>query len=1159
MKNLLQKTHLRALMLVVLMLCGVGTTWGETVTYVFTTKDWNAKVNEVEANWTSGKSGYGFSNNGIQVSTAVSGANGTSPVSYENISKIVITYNTNKSAGKGSIVAQIGQNNATTKNVAYTTGDGRTANYTTEFTYQTPQSGNVKLTVNTTTNSIFLVSAEITYSPSAPDTRTPVNMTSFTANNTTLIKGQSTTTNITNDQSSWEPSYTYSSNNTNIATINENGVIEAISKGKATITAALNIASTDENFKVGENASKTLEITVNNPSHTATFSINGTTSTADFEEGTAINFPADPSDIEGKTFIGWTTEAVTGTTDEAPTLVNNTIMGTADVTYYAVFATQEVEASTTTATLTETEVQTNFTAASHKYTDGEVSYNDTEDGINWASSYLVDRSSRPWIQIKKDATAYLKINSANNISEIKLTITSAQNSSGGIEDITRHTAYTGTVYLESTVSNNPEGALGSSNVITNNVLTLIPTSNVKDLYIQVSTGARIWGAEVTYGTPATYSGYCTTVLPPVELATPIIFHDGGEYEGALKVAMAGQGTIKYTLNGGAEQTYSAPINVSETTTITAWTESNGVKSDEVSKTFTIAAATAGPAVEDNYYTIKNNGNNKYVNVAGRKTVTFVDETATAAGTVIRVKANDKGQVQILRSQGVDIPGYAEKAMNYVPKIVELIVDKLHAEGSGELLGENGLDAIMAKFKESFDYHLYLEEANGGYRIYGRTPSMQPVVDFYAENKANVDAKLPGLEAFINSAIEKVLQKTNGSGASILVPFSLQTVWEKMGSTLTKPEDEASTAKFYEEVLSSEANVWNFAYETAMIYWTKLKEHPKFQDNLDKLGDYAKYIDKVENIRPNFKYYIVQKNDQLDFISQGNSELNAAFTTWTLAERTDFSVAFPEENVKNAGKEHYTTLYTDFAYTLPEGVKAYKVTAINETTGVATTEEISGTIPAQTPVLLSTTNEELTQTLTLNVNDAGSAPTDNLLVGPDYLINTYNIKTEQVEGLFNMSKELLGENAYSTYLAEYEHLMLKNSGTVNNKYFFGLDEADLELCTYKNEDDVDDCVVRSLSTGDEKLGFYNNWEVKANQAFLVSDKFNPVKLTLKGDVTRDGLVNVNDVTATVDITLNKATLETHSDIYDFDAADADDSGAINVTDVIIIVNLSLGKE
>ena len=642
----------------------------------------------------------------------------------------------------------------------------------------------------------------------------------------------------------------------------------------------------------------------------------------------------------------------------------------------------------------------------------------------------------------------------------------------------------------------------------------------------------------------TETGYSYTAVE-VLLAAPIIFHDGGVYEGALKVAMAGQGTIKYTLNGGAEQTYSAPINVSETTTITAWTESNGVKSDEVSKTFTITAATAGPAVEDKYYTIKNNGNNKYVNVAGRKTVTFVDETATAAGTVIRVKADDKGQVQILRSQGVDIPGYAEKAMNYVPKIVELIVDKLHAEGSGELLGENGLDAIMAKFKESFDYHLYLEEANGGYRIYGRTPSMQPVVDFYAENKANVDAKLPGLEAFINSAIEKVLQKTNGSGASILVPFSLQAVWEKMGSTLTEPVDEASTAKFYEEVLSSEANVWNFAYETAMIYWSKLKAHPKFQDNLDKLGDYAKYIDKVENIRPNFKYYIVQKNDQLDFISQGNSELNANFTTWTLAERTDFSVAFNEDNLLNG--KYYTTLYTDFAYTLPEGVKAYKVTKVSKA-GVAVKKELT-TVPAQTPVLLEAESADA-QTLTLSTEE-GTAPTDNLLKGADFLINEYTIKTAQIESLFDLAKEMLGESAYETYMKEYEHLMLRNSGTVNNKYFFGLDQTDLKS--------VENVRMLNLNDAGEKLGFYNNWtELEANRAFIV-DSNNPVKLFLRGDVNRDGEVDINDATATVDIVLGKATLETHSDVYDFEAADANENGAITIDDVVTIVNMVLGKQ
>ena len=678
-----------------------------------------------------------------------------------------------------------------------------------------------------------------------------------------------------------------------------------------------------------------------------------------------------------------------------------------------------------------------------------------------------------------------------------------------------------------------------------------------DDQIQVGDEVVIYGKLTSYQGINEFAGgnYIVSLNrpEPIELAAPIIFHDGGTYEQALKVAMAGQGTIKYKLNGGAEQTYSTPIDVNETTTITAWVEQDGSKSDEISKTFTIETKEAGPSIEDGYYTIKNNGNGKYVNVAGRRTVTFVNEAATAAapGTVIKIKATD-GQLEVLRSQGVDLPAYAEKAMNYVPQIVQLVVDKLHIEGSGELLGENGLKALMKKFDESFDYHLYLEKAGDYYRIYGRTPSMQPVVDFYAENKDNVDAKLPGLEEFINSAIQKILNKTNGSGASILVPFSLETIWEKMGSTLTNPAE--NQAKFYEEVLSSETNVWNFAYQTAMLYWGNLKSHPRFDEVKDKLGDYAKYIDKIENIQPNSKYYIVQQNGQMDIINQSNSVFisdiatEADFTAWTLKERSEFQVTFPEANVKNAGMEHYTTLYTDFAYTLPEGTKALKVKSVNEKTGVAVTEEITGTIPAQTPVMLATTNEELTQTLTLAA-DGGAAVTDNLLVGPDFLIEKYGIKTAQIESLFDAAKEILGEEAYNTYLAEYEHLMFRNSGTVNNKYFFGFDASDLN----------DVVGLRILQKSNKILGFHDIWEtVTANQAFLFTNDFDPVLLTLKGDVNRDGVVNVTDVSATVDISLGKATPETHSDVYDFDAADADESGNVNVNDAVIIVNISLGK-
>ncbi len=159
--------------------------WGQTSTYTFTSAQWAATLNGTSANWTCGKAGAGFANNGIQVTTNATGANGTSPVSFENVISVVCTYNTNKSAGAGSIVAKIGNNTEVTKSVLYPgSGDGRTGNYTTTFTYDTPQNGNVKLTINTTTNSIYLVSVAITTSGGGQQTVTtptfsPANGTTF--------------------------------------------------------------------------------------------------------------------------------------------------------------------------------------------------------------------------------------------------------------------------------------------------------------------------------------------------------------------------------------------------------------------------------------------------------------------------------------------------------------------------------------------------------------------------------------------------------------------------------------------------------------------------------------------------------------------------------------------------------------------------------------------------------------------------------------------------------------------------------------------------------------------------------------------------------------------------------------------------------------------
>jgi hypothetical protein len=109
-----------------------------------------------------------------------------------------------------------------------------------------------------------------------------------------------------------------------------------------TVGTATVVNNGDNTFTVTPSSDCTVQINFEAiPTHTATFSVNGTTSTQNFAEGAAITFPSDPTDIEDKTFVGWITTAIEGTTNTAPAFVNTATatMGNDDVTFYAVFAT----------------------------------------------------------------------------------------------------------------------------------------------------------------------------------------------------------------------------------------------------------------------------------------------------------------------------------------------------------------------------------------------------------------------------------------------------------------------------------------------------------------------------------------------------------------------------------------------------------------------------------------------------------------------------------------------------------------------------------------------------------------------------------------------------------------------------------------------------
>ena len=650
-----------------------------------------------------------------------------------------------------------------------------------------------------------------------------------------------------------------------------------------------------------------------------------------------------------------------------------------------------------------------------------------------------------------------------------------------------------------------------------------------------------------------------TATVPEVVAMPTFSLVAGSYTGPQTVIIncaTEDATISYSTDGGQTWTKGNTVNVDKDMTIMAKAEKDGMTvSTTASATYVIITEETPETVniETGYYQIKNLGNGLYANVAGRKTLNFTDAPADKAGTVIYVDVENDGTVKSLRSQAADLQRYADRAMSYVPEVVKIVAQKLNADGSGEILGETGLEKILEKFNKCFDHNLHVEQAEGGYRLYGKTPSMQPVVEFYRENKDKVEAKLPNLEAFINSALEKLKAKIGGS--SVFTEFKLHDIWDKMGGTLTEPVDAASTMAFYREVLNNKNYVWDFAYQTAMIYVNNLMSHPRWPEVEDKLGEYAQYIDKIKQIRPEFKYYIVQKDGKPDFISEGNKDIidNNPRTIWTLEPRTDFTVNFPEANKHNG--EYVTTLYTDFAYTLPKGVTAYTVTEVS-TQGVATLTALEGTIPAQTPVLLKSTAAG-PQTVTLST-EAGTAPADNLLVGPDYLIKHYEFKTPQVVDIFNFIKDKL-PGFYDEYVAQYEYLMLKTAGTVGNKYFW---DVNSDLAGLK-----DDCIVRSLAVDENgTLAFSDHWTTETNKAFLVDDANNPqgvIKLpSLRGDINKDGVISIIDVTALIDILLDlpARTYLNPTDTYpkglDYVAADVNENNDIEITDVTTLIDILL---
>ena len=140
-----------------------------------------------------------------------------------------------------------------------------TVNGNGEITGVAAGTAQIVVSANTSNDANYTSGKKDTLEITVVDNRKLVNLTSFTANETTLTKSETTTTTVSNDQSGWTANYTYSSSKDGVATVDANGVITAVAKGKATITVAVVVDANDRGYKAGETLTKSVDIEVVNP------------------------------------------------------------------------------------------------------------------------------------------------------------------------------------------------------------------------------------------------------------------------------------------------------------------------------------------------------------------------------------------------------------------------------------------------------------------------------------------------------------------------------------------------------------------------------------------------------------------------------------------------------------------------------------------------------------------------------------------------------------------------------------------------------------------------------------------------------------------------------------------------------------------------------
>ena len=206
-----------------------------------------------------------------------------------------------------------------------------------------------------------------------------------------------------------------------------------------------------------------------------------------------------------------------------------------------------------------------------------------------------------------------------------------------------------------------------------------------------------------------------------------------------------------------------------------------------------------------------------------------------------------------------------------------------------------------------------------------------------------------------------------------------------------------------------------------------------------LHDIINYYIYISPVGSYYKIYQEQKGQRITLSDFDDVEENESYVA-TLGGKTTGYIT-PLNTTDNyigvkptisVGDKHYAAVFAGYPYTLGTGMKAYYINKVIENEGVVIIKELTGTIPAKTPVLIECSSTDISKNQITPVLNSDAVPSDNLAIGVYFCLGDrwsahYNSTKFDPSTMRVLSLNTYGNLAVSTSTQNLKTVMIEPRG------------------------------------------------------------------------------------------------------------------------------------